>query len=238
MPRVVIDPGHFEGYNQSAVVPEYIEGNRMLDLADMLGDALDEYGIEVFFTRIDGKENPSLLERGRLAGLVDADLFVSTHSNGVKDKKVRGTEIWIVSSRPDLNPLADCLGATISAAMGHHYRGTKTQVSGDGSEYYGVLRGAVASGCSAAMIIEHGFHSNEEDARWLLDDDNLLRLAQAQAKIIAAYFNIFEKVYDDFPADVPEEHPKENPQTGVRCLSLTELAEVLEEIGVEAITVE
>lgn len=51
-------------------------------------------------------------------------------------------------------------------------------------DYYGVLRAAAASGCHTAMLIEHGFHTNPEDAAFLTDEDCLERLANAEADVL------------------------------------------------------
>ena len=55
-------------------------------------------------------------------------------------------------------------------------------------EYYGVLRGARAAGCPLYYIIEHSFHTNKRFASWLMKEENLFRLAQAEAAVIAAYY--------------------------------------------------
>jgi hypothetical protein len=74
--------------------------------------------------------------------------------------------------------------------MGHYYRGTLTKESGSrpGKNYNGVLRNAMAAGCKAGMLIEHGFHTNIKDSAFLIVDENLKKLAVAEAEIIAEWF--------------------------------------------------
>ena len=63
-----------------------------------------------------------------------------------------------------------------------------TKLNENGDEWYGVLRGWQRTDCEIGFIIEHGFHSNPKTARFLLDDENLLNLAAAEANMIDAYF--------------------------------------------------
>ena len=52
-------------------------------------------------------------------------------------------------------------------------------------EYYGVLRGARAVGTKRRFIIEHGFHTNTKTAKWLYNEENIKKVAYAEAKVIA-----------------------------------------------------
>ena len=55
-------------------------------------------------------------------------------------------------------------------------------------DYYGVIRAAAKSGCRQAFLIEHGFHTNPEDAAFLTNDACLDKLADAEAEVIIRYF--------------------------------------------------
>ena len=68
--------------------------------------------------------------------------------------------------------------------------GQMQDAQGQNGEYYGVLRGASNVGCPLYYIIEHSFHTNERAAKWLLDEENLARLARVEAAVIAIYFGI------------------------------------------------
>ena len=50
-------------------------------------------------------------------------------------------------------------------------------------EYYGVLDGAQRTDCPIYMIVEHGFHTNTANAKWLLKEENIKALAIAEAQI-------------------------------------------------------
>ena len=53
-------------------------------------------------------------------------------------------------------------------------------------DYYGVLRGAHSVGVPA-VILEHGFHTNEKCTRWLLEDENLQKLAELEAQVLVQW---------------------------------------------------
>ena len=78
------------------------------------------------------------------------------------------------------------LHAAVVETMGTVDRGVKTRTYPDqpGINYYGVLRHSAAYGCPTAFIIEHGFHTNPEDAAFLSSDECLDKLAQAEAEAI------------------------------------------------------
>jgi N-acetylmuramoyl-L-alanine amidase len=54
------------------------------------------------------------------------------------------------------------------------------------TDYYGVIRHSVASGCPRAILIEHGFHTNPEDSEFLQSTECLRRLAIAEAEVVSS----------------------------------------------------
>ena len=75
--------------------------------------------------------------------------------------------------------------------MGTRQQGrTATRRNNTGGEYYGVLRGARAAGVPVYLLVEHSFHTNTAAAKWLSVDENLNRLAEAEADLLAGYFNV------------------------------------------------
>ena len=95
-------------------------------------------------------------------------------------------------TRAENKDLADRLGKAVSEIMGHYFRGSKTREypNKPGVDYYGVIRNAAQSGCTCAMLIEHGFHTHIADAEFLLKDENLQKIAEKEAEIIAEYFGV------------------------------------------------
>lgn len=203
--KVTIDPGHNSVSNVSPTNKKYIEGVQMFKLAGYLADALKDYGIESEITRKDVGEDPTLVARGKLAGKNGSKLFLSLHSNapgankdGSYDTSISGTYVYYSLTNGKNKTLADSLGEAIASTMGHTFRGSLTReysASHKDWDYYGVIRNAAQSGCKAAFLIEHGFHTNLKDSNFLLSEGNLKKLAQAEAKVIADYFGASKKLY-------------------------------------------
>ena len=59
--------------------------------------------------------------------------------------------------------------------------------------YYGILHGAWMVG-TAAVILEHSFHTNLSAAMWLMDDSNLQQLAEAEAAMLAEFYGLTKTV--------------------------------------------
>ena len=195
--KVTLDPGHGRYDNRSPNNPLYVEGTQMWHLAVHLEKELIKYGIDVVTTRPNIDENPTLEERGRIAGESKSDLLISLHSNSpalredrTYDETVTGTVAFYPLASLQLKSLADSLGVKVSKLMGHYFRGsyTKAYPHAPKLDYYGVIRNSVAYGCANAIILEHGFHTNISDSNFLLDEVKLKNMAEAEAEIIAEYF--------------------------------------------------
>lgn len=195
--KITIDPGHGQYTNKSPNNPSYIEGVQMWKLANKLKVALEKYDFDVVITRSKIGDDPSLSARGSMAGKNGSDMFLSLHSNapgrrsdGTYDGSVTGTIVYYSMTMPESKTLADKLGKSVSDIMGHYYRGSQTKQypNKPGVDYYGVIRSAAQSGCKLAILIEHGFHTNLADSYFLLSDENLQKIADAEASIIAEYF--------------------------------------------------
>ena len=203
--KVTIDPGHNAVSNVSPTNKKYIEGVQMFKLALYLAEVLKEYGIESEITRKSIQEDPSLAERGKLAGKNGSKLFLSLHSNapgtnkdGSYDTTITGTYVYYSLTDSKNKTLADSLGKAIASVMGHTFRGSLTREYSESHkdwDYYGVIRNAAQSGCKAAFLIEHGFHTCPKDAGFLLSSANLKKLAKAEAQVIADYLGENKQVY-------------------------------------------
>ena len=128
-----------------------------------------------------------MYKRGQLAK--GCDLFLSIHSNACADQSVD-------------YPLACCCVNGTADVLGHELAeivGSVMQTSGkpritkkkqsDGRDWYGVLRGAASVGVPG-VLLEHSFHTNKRATEWLMDDENLRRMAAAEADVIAAHFDV------------------------------------------------
>lgn len=191
---IVLDPGHGACGNQYPIMPGTYEGTQNFRLAVHLKAELEARGFEVCLTRNQVEDDPSLEQRGRMAGERGAILFLSLHSNAPgsatppeRYSLVRGSEAYYSLADEERNAqLARALNHAVVQTMHTEDRGVKTRSYPDqpGVDYYGVLRHSAASGCKTALLIEHGFHTNPDDAAFLSNEDCLARLAAAEADVL------------------------------------------------------
>lgn len=200
-PVVCLDAGHYGKYNRSPVVPEYYESDMNWTLHLLLKSKLEARGITVITTRQDKDRDLALVDRGKASE--DADLFISLHSNAASTESPN----WVVGMYfvdddcgkidEQSREIAGLLAEKVAGVMGvsHQLSARESSKDRDGNghkdDYYGVLRGAHSVG-TAGVIIEHGFHTNTANTRWLLDKKNLERLAEAEAAVIADWFGLNE----------------------------------------------
>lgn len=188
---VVIDAGHYTGYNPYPAAKGYSEGNQMWKLAGYLKSSLERCGVKVILTKSSCGENPGLTTRGATAGRNYADIFLSLHSNAVSsavNDNVTGVEVY--HSIFNGSSFASALALTVSSIMNTKNRGAKTRRGSGNWDYYSVIKGAVDSGCKEAYLIEHGFHTSHKDASFLIVDSNLKKIAEAEGKVICEHLGI------------------------------------------------
>lgn len=203
--RIMLDPGHAGSYyNASPVVDGYFESDRMWVLTYKLKRELEAFGFEVGLTRTDKNADPELTARGIKAK--GYDLFISMHSNAAASEEPNAP--WMIHFRDDTKVAIDekseavarVLGPVISEVMAvsapyYYTKGVDFDRDGNGcydDEYYGVLFGAKSVEVPG-IIIEHSFHTNRRAAEWLMKDENLDRLAKAEAKALANHYGMEEK---------------------------------------------
>lgn len=182
--KICLDAGHYGKYNRSRVVPEYYESDMNWKLHLLLKTELEKYGIQVITTRENKDKDLGLETRGKKSK--GCDLFLSLHSNAADNESVDYPVVYVM-----LDGKGDVLGKTLATViqglMGTRQDGMINTRKGNRGEYYGVLRGAASVG-TMGMIVEHSFHTNTKVAKWLLDDDNLRKLAIKEAETIAYWF--------------------------------------------------
>lgn len=201
-PYVMLDAGHYGKYNRSPVVKDYYESQVMWKLHLMLEEELEKLGMAVTITRANQNKDMGLKARGQESK--GADLLLSLHSNAASSENVDyvvayhlypddGTKIDEQSKE-----LAGMLAPVVAKTMGVKQGGRTATRKGSGDwngdgklndNYYSVLNGARLVG-TPAIIMEHSFHTNKAAAQWLMKDENLRKLAQAEAKVIAQYFGM------------------------------------------------
>ena len=156
---IVIDPGH-GGKDPGAVSVEQKvkEKDLNLDLALKLGNALQQYGFNVMYTR-DDDSTVALGERGKK---FNADLFISIHHNASKNVAASGAETYcLLSKKPSDNAritpafqVACEIQKAQSVASGNYGRGVKFAD-------FKVLRDAQMP----AILFEAGFITNPDEEK-------------------------------------------------------------------------
>ena len=201
--KICLDAGHGTGQNQSPARCGYFEGDRMFTLQRLLQQELEAYGVTVVCTRAARQDDPPLYTRALAAK--DCDLFLSLHSNaagnGVCESVDYPVVFYPVSGKGIglAAELAECIHKTMG-----RLQPAQTRVrwnSAHNADYYGVIRFTAAFGVTG-MILEHSFHTNTRMTSWLLDDENLKRLAAAEAAVLAEHYGLKKTADELIAADI------------------------------------
>lgn len=200
--KICLDPGHYGSKYNAGAVSGYYESAIVWKLTMYEKDYLEDMGIEVVLTRDSITKNPALTTRGKAAK--GCDLFVSNHTNACDTPSVDRASVIHLHDRKETNidekskEFANKIAAVVKSTMGLKnvskvYSKVDT-VDRDGNgvkddNYYGVLHGAFIAGVPGA-IVEHSFHTNANVCRWLMNDDNLKKLAKACAVCMAEFVGV------------------------------------------------
>lgn len=177
---VVIDPGH--GGSEIGSSGQYTQEKDInLAIALKVGEMLSQKGIRVEYTHKGSTVN--LNDRGPMANLLNAALFVSIHCNAATNLEAQGTETYYYApvSNPNLylqkserEALATAIQQRLAARLGRPDRGVKT-------ENLCVLR----TTDMPSALTEVAFLSNSEEERLLNQGSFQTISAQAIAEGIA-----------------------------------------------------
>lgn len=202
---VTLDPGH--GGKDSGATQKWngktaMEKEMNLKIGLACREELNKYaGVKVYMTR-DNDTYLGLSDRVKYAQSVNADLMVSLHINSADSSSARG-ELVIVPNgnyRPALLTESKKTASRILSNLenlGLHNRGYLQRNSSenkypDGSkaDYYSIIRNSTMANMPS-MIVEHAFISNSSDYNtYLASDAKLKQMGQADAKAIAAAYNL------------------------------------------------
>lgn len=188
---VLLDAGHYAYYNQG-IIKEYWESRNNWMQHLLLKKELEKRGFIVYTTRSDLEKDLALYDRGFQCKEYGADLFLSIHSNapGAERPDIKGAVVIrsVKASETEIKRASELAGV-IGALMGSGVNSIQYKKSENGDwDYYGVLRGAVAAGCTNSYILERGFHTNNADCKWLTDENNLAKLAGELADLIQSWY--------------------------------------------------
>ena len=182
--KICLDAGHFAKYNQSPVNKNYWESEMTWKLHLYLKEELEQYGITVITTREEQEVDLGLADRGHCAA--GCDLFLSIHSNADDSASVdKPMAFCTVTGKVDA--LGQLLADTTAEVMETRQPGEIAHKVGSKGDWYSVLYGAYKVGVPG-ILMEHSFHTNLRATNWLLEDENLQKLAAAEAKVISDYY--------------------------------------------------
>lgn len=188
--KICIDAGHYGKYNRSPAVKEYYESDMTWKLHKLLKNYLEEYGFKVIVTRETKAMDKPLYERGKTSK--GCDLFLSLHSNAVGNRVDESVDRVVIygplsgKGHDIAKKLANCIVDVMQTKQPGY---VQTRKGSSGKDYYGVIRGATAVG-TPGLLIEHSFHTNTRSTKWLLDENNLDKLARAEAKVLATHYGM------------------------------------------------
>ena len=182
---VCLDPGHGPDTVNGSPDGSYKEREFAWDMYTRIRPLLERHGVNVICTRTEDTK-PSLTARCEVSNKAGADLFVSLHSNadgGSGWGTARGLLVY-TSSGPMTAKRNVAATAIVNRA---HEAGVLLHESGVTHQIeYTVL----AKTDAPAVLIEYGFHTNQEDIGLLKDISYRDKLAEATAKGVCDFLGI------------------------------------------------
>lgn len=189
--KIMLDAGHYGKYNRSPCIKTYYESEMNWKLHNWLKYYLERFGFTVLQTRADQKKDMAVVQRGRSAK--GCDLLFSIHSNAVGSTANENIDYPVAYVPLDGKgtALGKLLAQCVEKMMGTKQKAQVQTRQGNNGDYYGIIRGATSVGVPC-IILEHSFHTNTKATEWLLNDDNLEAIAEAEAEIIAEYYGLYK----------------------------------------------
>ncbi|MEJ6949779.1 N-acetylmuramoyl-L-alanine amidase family protein [Natronospora cellulosivora (SeqCode)] len=176
---IVIDPGH-GGHDPGAVGPSGLkESDVVLDISLKLYDLLRENtSARVYLTRDTDVFIP-LSERSAMANRLDADMFISVHSNADQWGRRRGIETYAhFNTSTDSWALAWYLQDSLVRGLGLPDNGLK-------ADNFHVIR---ETAHRKSVLLEVGYISHPTEELFLSDYNNRTRAAQAIYQGLLDYY--------------------------------------------------
>ena len=182
---VCLDPGHGPDTVNGSPDGSYKEREFAWDMYTRIRPLLERHGVNVICTRTEDTK-PSLTARCEVSNKAGADLFVSLHSNadgGSGWGTARGLLVY-TSSGPMTAKRNVAATAIVNRA---HEAGVRLHGSGVAHQIeYTVL----AKTDAPAVLIEYGFHTNQEDIGLLKDISYRDKLAEATAMGVCDFLGV------------------------------------------------
>ncbi len=194
---VVIDAGHggIDGGTQSA--SGVLEKDINLNIALMLRDILNSFGIKTVMTRetdvsihnegVEGIRNQKVSDINNRLDIIESTpdaLFVSIHQNYFIQEKYSGAQVFYSGNNPESQNLALAVRSSIIL---NQQKGNTREIKKSGKEIYLLQHSTVP-----AIMLECGFLSNEHEAKLLETEEYQRQIAFFTALGIIDYINSTE----------------------------------------------
>lgn len=195
---VCLDPGHGPETVNASPDGTYRESEFAWDMYGRISALLEERGINTVCTRTEDTK-PSLTERCAVSNSAGADCFVSIHTNafGSGWTSASGLELY-TSSGPDT-----ARRNVLAAKLAERFRGAGVKLRQNPVKHSMDMT-VLTKTTSPAVLIEYGYHTNEEDVVLLKDSAYRDKLARATARGVCDFLGV------EWPeADEPDEWASE-----------------------------
>ena len=188
--KIVVDPGH-GGVDSGAIGRKtgVKEKDITLAISKKLARTLSQAGAMVVLTRetdtdLSGTEGDSLLEKKRIdlarrvamAEEIEADMYLSIHTNADPSPRWHGAQTFYYSKSPEGERLAKCIQAELVRILGNNNRKAKEGV------FFIMEKTTMPT-----LIIEVGFISNPDEEMLLGDDIYQTKIAHGILSGIVKY---------------------------------------------------
>jgi len=174
---VVIDPGHGGKDPGARSILGFYEKGINLSVALDVARLLEQKGLRVKMTRTDDYF-VELEDRAAMANNLNADLFVSIHSDSFPKSSRCGYTIYVAKA-------ASSYSRQAARAIARSMSGTDLNSFGVQTANYHVLTGT----CGPAVLVEMGYLTNRREAALLRSSSFQDRIAEAIADGICDYFD-------------------------------------------------
>lgn len=201
---IVLDSGH--GAKDPGAINNNLglyERNQVWKITNYLKGYLEAYkDTKVYMTYPKYTETGKTLtrkERSDIMKKYNADLGISLHIDSSTDTSLRGATAY-VSGHPKFKSSMTRLGNNMLAnlsKLGIKSNGVKTRPDpteppyedGTPRDYYGMIMYPTEYGIPA-ILLEHCYISNSEDCKFIDSDEDLKKIAKADADAIVSYLNL------------------------------------------------
>lgn len=182
---VCLDPGHGPDTVNGSPDGTYKEREFAWDMGQRIKALLEAQGVEVVLTRT-GDSKPSLTERAAVSNRAGADCLVSLHTNANRGEgwsSARGLMVY-TSAGPTNAPRNVLAGDIIDRMKEADVLVRSTPVVHD----MGLT--VLVKADAPAVLIEYGFHTNQEDVELLKNSAYRDKLAAATARGICDWLGV------------------------------------------------